>query len=203
MSTTAPPTIQHPMSRRTRIWIGIGNVVLGILALAALLAAYGLAERLVAQQEGDPDTLVAQSVPLLGGDVPVTLSMSLLLLGAASGLVGSAIQQSRIFASRAGHDTLQQGWVWWYALRPVWSALLGAVFVITLNAGLVSIGDQTTSSAGVTVLAAAGALAGLFTDRVLARLERVLGATPTDEAAPRSTGRTPATGPTGGRPRAA
>jgi hypothetical protein len=82
-----------------------------------------------------------------------------------------------VFAERAGHRTLQQGFVWWYALRPVWSALLGAVAVVTFNAGLISIGDQTTSAAGVTVLVTMGCLAGLFTDRMLQRLAPLLGAT--------------------------
>jgi hypothetical protein len=51
------------------------------------------------------------------------------------------VQQSIVFASRAGQQTLERGYLWWYVLRPVWSALLGGVVVLTVNAGLVSIGD--------------------------------------------------------------
>jgi hypothetical protein len=55
--------------------------------------------------------------------------------------------------------------------------------VVVVNAGLVSIGGTTTSTAGVTVLAAAGALAGLFTDQTLSRMSRAAGATPHDTLA--------------------
>jgi hypothetical protein len=99
-----------------------------------------------------------------------------MIVGAAAGAVGSIIQQSIIFAQRAGFQTLQRGFVYWYVLRPIWSALLGAVVVIAANAGLISIGDETTSSAGVTVLVTLGCLAGLFTDKALDRLRSLLGA---------------------------
>jgi len=178
------PKNDHPMSAKMTRWLGVTNFTTGVLGLAALVAAYGLAEHLVALQEAAPEgTLATQPVHFLGVDVSATLSMSVLLLGAASGLVGSAIQQSIIFANRSGHRTLERGWAWWYVLRPVWSALLGAVFVIAVNAGLVSIGDQTTSTGGVTVLATIGALAGLFTDKVLDKLGDLLGATPTTKPA--------------------
>ena len=173
---------ERPMSPTMTRWIGIGNITAGILGLAALVTTYGLAENLVALQESAPDGVLAtQTVHVLGVSFPVTLSMSVLLLGAASGLVGSAIQQSIVFANRSGHETLEQGWAWWYVLRPIWSALLGGVFVIAMNTGLISIGDTTTSTAGVTVLATIGALAGLFTDKVLEKLGAVLGATSTEE----------------------
>lgn len=165
------------MSSPARRVIGTVNVVQGVASLFALIAAYGLAERLVvAQEQARPGALAVHTVHWWGPDFALTLSMSVLLVGAASGLVGSAIQQSIIFAQRAGHETLEQGFVWWYLLRPVWSALLGAVVVITADAGLIGIGDQTTSAAGVTVLVALGCLAGLFTDKALQRLRPLLGA---------------------------
>ena len=176
-ATTNPATKPSSMNRRTRRTIGVANALEGTLALAALVAAYGLAEQLVADQEAaGPDNIAMRTAHWVGPDFPVTLSMSLILVGAAAGFVGSVIQQSIVFAQRAGLNTLQQGFVWWYVLRPVWSALLGAIVVIAANAGLVSIGDQTTSTAGVTVLVNLGCLAGLFTDQVLQRLQGVLGA---------------------------
>jgi hypothetical protein len=166
------------MPPRVRLAIGTVNAVTGVAALAALVAAYGLSERLVVAQEGAATgTLAQQAVRWWGPDLSVTLNMSLLLLGAAAGVVGSVVQQSIVFALRAGHDTLGAAYVWWYVLRPVWSALLGALVVVAVNTGLVSIGDTTTSTAGVTVLATAGALAGLFTDQALQRLQHLLGAT--------------------------
>jgi uncharacterized membrane protein YdcZ (DUF606 family) len=177
MSKTLPPHEQS-MSPTMRRVIGAVNAVEGPLAMVALVAAYGLAEHLVSSQEAAAEgTLAVERIGVLGTDLPVTLSMSLLLVGAAAGAVGSVIHQSIIFAHRAGHDTLERGFVWWYLLRPLWSGLLGAVVVTAVNAGLISIGDETTSGAGVTVLVTAGCVAGLFTDRVLDRLRDLLGAT--------------------------
>jgi len=122
--------------------------------------------------------VVRQPIAWFGPDLLISLNMCLLMVGAAAGAVGSAIQQSIVFAMRAGFESLERGYVWWYVLRPMWSALLGALVVVAVNAGLVSIGDATTSTAGVTVLVTAGALAGLFTDQVLQRLQELLGAAP-------------------------
>ena|SRR5689334_6009200 len=175
MNATANPHAMSPTMIRA---IGVLNVAVGAVAMTALVASYGLAERLVSSQEHATDgTIATDTVRVLGASFGVSLSVSVLLLGAASGLVGSMIQQSIVFAHRAGHETLEVGFVWWYLLRPIWSALLGAVFVIAVNTGLISIGDQTTSTAGVTVLATVGCFAGLFTDQVLDRMRDMLGAT--------------------------
>ena len=180
--TLVPATAVSAMSPLTRRIVGGVNVAEGALALAALVAAYGLSERLVAAQEAAAEGAIAtRTLHWWGPDVAVTLSMSLLLVGAAAGIVGSVIQQCVIFAQRAGHETLERGFVWWYILRPVWSCLLGAVVVVAVNAGLISIGDQTTSASGVTVLVTMGCLAGLFTDQALQRLAPLLGATPPEQ----------------------
>ncbi len=180
MNTSQNP---HAMTTRMVRVIGVANVAAGVIAMAALVATYGLAESLVSSQEAAPDgTIVTRSVDAFGTSFDVSLSMSVLLLGAASGLVGSMIQQSIVFAQRAGLQTLEVGFVWWYLLRPIWSALLGAVSVIAVNTGLISIGDQTTSTAGVTVLATVGCFAGLFTDRALDKMRGLLGAS--DPAVP-------------------
>ncbi|NIK58882.1 hypothetical protein [Kribbella shirazensis] len=147
------------------------NITEAVITLACLIAAYGLAERLVAAQEAAaPHEVASRSVVHL----PVTLNMSLLIVGSAAGAVGSVIQQSMAFARGAGpaHQ------VAWYLMRPLWSALLGSVSVIAVNTGLLSIGDETTSSAAVAVLVLTGCLAGLFTDQVLRRLRRMLDRSP-------------------------
>jgi hypothetical protein len=157
--------------------VGLGNALAGSLALVALVWSYGLAEEMVAAQEAAaPGEIATRTISSWGPSLSVTLATSLVLVGAAAGFVGSVVQQSIVFASRAGQQTLERGYVWWYVLRPVWSALLGSVVVLTVNAGLVSIGDETTSAAGVTVLVTAAAVAGLFTDQALQRLRSVLGA---------------------------
>jgi hypothetical protein len=174
-------TAMAPSRRRV---VGVVNVVEGVLALIALMAAYGLAEHLVGVQEAaGADAIATWTVHWWGPDFQTTLSMSLMLVGAAAGVVGSVIQQSIVFAQRAGHETLERGFVWWYVLRPVWSGLLGAVVVVAANASLISIGDETTSAPGVTTLVMLGCLAGLFTDQALQRLAPMLGATPPEKSA--------------------
>jgi hypothetical protein len=178
VAEAGPPLPLQLMTTRARRFLGAVTVVEGMLALSALLSSYGLAERLVAAQEQEGERLATVDVHWWGPDFSVTLAMSLLLVGAASGVVGSVIQQSIVFASRVGQDTLEQGLFWWYVLRPVWSALLGSVVVVAVNTGLISIGDTTTSSAGVTVLVTMGALAGMYTDQALQRLQPFLGTVP-------------------------
>ena len=169
------------MSEPTTRLLGAVNAVEGVIALVALVAAYGFTEHLVAEQEAaGPGALVTRTVTWAGPDFAMTLGMSLIVVGAAAGLVGSVIQQSLVFAQRAGLGTLERGFTWWYVLRPIWSALLAAVIVVSVNAGMVSIGDQTTSSAGVTILVTMGCLAGLFTDQTLELLQKRLGATAAD-----------------------
>jgi hypothetical protein len=166
----------------TRRLIGTINFAEAVLALVALVAAYGIAERLVSAQEiVAPGDIATRTVRWWGPDFTTTLNMSLLIVGAAAGAVGSVIHQSMVFAQRAGLETLERGFVWWYLLRPVWSALLGSVVVVAVNTGLISIGDETTSTAGVTVLVMMGCLAGLFTDQAMRRLRPMLGATPPEE----------------------
>ncbi|WP_328324610.1 hypothetical protein OHA70_33730 [Kribbella sp. NBC_00382] len=166
------------MKANTRRLIGTMNFVEAVLALAGLVTAYGLAERLVAAQEAaGAGKIAVHTVRWWGPDFSLTLNMSLLIVGAAAGAVGSVIHQSMVFAQRAGLETLERGFVWWYLLRPAWSALLGSVAVVAVNTGLISIGDETTSTAGVTVLVLTGCLAGLFTDEAMRRLRPVLGAT--------------------------
>lgn len=170
------------MTTAQRWFVGSGTLVAGVFGLVALVGAYGLTEELVVAQEGSgAGTLARQAITVGNLGFSLTLTMSLLLVGAAGGFVGSIVQQAIVFASRAGLGTLESGYVWWYVLRPVWSALLGSVIVIAINAGLISIGDQTTSAAGVTILASAAAVAGLYTDKALQRLQSVLGATDPSE----------------------
>jgi hypothetical protein len=56
--------------------------------------------------------------------------------------------------------------------------------VLSVNTGLISIGDQTTSTAGVAVLVTMGALAGLYTDQALRRLKLLLGMSAGNRAKP-------------------
>lgn len=177
-------TTAVPMSPHTRRLIGAVNVVQAAIAFSWLVAAYGLAEHLVAAQEQAAEGAIAtRTIGWPGLHVAVTLNMSLLIVGAAAGAVGSVVHQGVVYA-HARHDDLDCDHVSWYVLRPVWSALLGAVMVLSVNTGLISIGDQTTSTAGVAVLVTMGALAGLYTDQALRRLKLLLGMSAGHKAKP-------------------
>lgn len=176
-SVSMPERVSRLMAPTQRRLVGGGNALAGALALMALVWAYGLTEQMVAAQEATSSGEIAtRTIAWWGPSFTVTLATSLVVVGAAAGFVGSVVQQCIVFANRAGQETLERGYLWWYVLRPVWSALLGSVVVLTVNAGLVSIGDETTSAAGVTVLVTAAAVAGLFTDQAVQRLQSVLGA---------------------------
>jgi hypothetical protein len=146
------------------------NIAEAVAALWGLIAAYGLAEQLVADQEAAGPAELARRTFVL--DIAVTLNMSLLIVGAAAGAVGSVIRQSMTLTQRSRR--VEDRSLWWYVLRPLWSALLGSVSVIAVNTGLISLGDETTSSAGIAVLVLTGCLAGLFTDQVLRRLRSMV-----------------------------
>ncbi|MEV6415089.1 hypothetical protein [Kribbella sp. NPDC051718] len=149
------------------------NIAEAIAALLWLIAAYGVSEQLVADQEAAGSTRLAHRT--FGWwilDISITLNMSLLIVGAAAGAVGSVIRQSMTLTRSSQSGAVRS--IWWYVLRPLWSALLGSVSVIAVNTGLISIGDETTSSAGIAVLVLTGCLAGLFTDQVLQRLRNMV-----------------------------
>lgn len=173
--STAELTGAAGMGALTRRVIGVVNVAEAALALLWLIAAYGLAERLVAAQEvAGAGTVASMTLHWWGPDFSATLNMSLLIVGAAAGAVGSIVRQSIDFAHHAREKSLSPELVWWYVLRPVWSALLGSVVIVSVNTGLISIGDDTTSTAGMTVLVTTGALAGLYTDQALRRLRLLI-----------------------------
>lgn len=86
------------------------------------------------------------------------------------------------FATRAGYGTLEQGFLWWYLTRPVAAACLAVLFYITAIAGFLNLTTLARRS-DLAVAAGLAALAGLFTDRVLGKLRRVLGLSPPGRAA--------------------
>lgn len=171
--TTSPPERHAGEDRTAWRQIVAVNIAEAVAALLSLIVAYGLAEQLVADQEAAGSAKLAnRAFDWWILDFAVTLNMSLLIVGAAAGAVGSVIRQSMTLTRRS--SSVQDRSIWWYVLRPLWSALLGSVSVIAVNTGLISIGDETTSSAGIAVLVLTGCLAGLFTDQVLRRLRNMV-----------------------------
>jgi hypothetical protein len=91
-----------PMTPTMRRMTGMVNALEGLIAFVWLVASYGLAERLVAAQEAAPvGTVATRSLRWWGLDIPLTLNMSLLIVGAAAGAVGAVVQQGLAFAQYA------------------------------------------------------------------------------------------------------
>lgn len=162
------------MPSPARVLIGwLWLPVTGSLSLLGLLWIYAHAER--ARPDGP-----AVPVHWWGPDFHVTLTTATLLTMAFAGLAGSVVQSCIVFSMRAGSGTLEHGYEAWYFLRPLVSALLAVLVGVAVTAGLVVVTQDTgagTPGLSLPTMVAIGALAGLFTDQVLQRMQRILGAT--------------------------
>jgi hypothetical protein len=177
------PTVVQPRPRRYELmkhewWVAaVVGLWLGFLGVASILA--GVWAWAVADRASSAD----DAVRWLGPDFTATAATSALVLAAVGGIAGSCVHSGSLFATRVGRRTFEVSYFWWYLLRPIESALVAMVFVAAIRSGLLALGTQTSDS-NTTVLAfLSGALAGLFTDRVMQRLRGILGATKTDEKA--------------------
>lgn len=190
MTSTTPiqvrPRVPDPaaahagdMPRPARALIGwLWLPLTGSLSLLGLLWMYAHAER--ARAAGP-----AVAVHWWGPDFHVTLTTATLLAMAFAGLAGSVVQSCIVFSMRAGSGTLEHGYEAWYFLRPFVSALLAVLVGLAVTAGLVVVTQDTaagTPGLSLPTMVAIGALAGLFTDQVLQRMQRILGATDPDRA---------------------
>src|SRR4051812_48367135 len=159
-----PRLFVRNMAAMAQLVIGVLWLPLvGIGSLVGLLWSYPLAER---AQAGNGTT---GGVQWIGPDFHLTPTTAVLLTMAFAPCCGSVIQASIVFAIRAGNHTLERGYEAWYFLRPITSALLGPLFGLATIGGLAAIttGSGAGTSLSLPALVTAGALAGLFTDRVL------------------------------------
>lgn len=190
--STAPRPREMPPPARVLIgWLWLP--VCGALSLLGLLWIYAHAER---AQPG------AAAIPVSwwGPDFHVTATTATLIAMAFAGIAGSVVQSGTVFSLRAGRGTLEHGYEAWYFLRPVVSALLAVLVGLAVTAGLVVVtqdGAAATPGLSLPTMVAVGALAGLFTDQVLQRMQRILGATnagrpASDQSIPHSTSAPPA-----------
>lgn len=176
-STAVPPPEMPPSARALIGWLWLP--VCGTLSLFGLLWMYAHAERT------GPNT-AAVPVSWWGPDFHVTATTATLLAMAFAGIAGSVVQAGVVFSLRAGSGTLEHGYEAWYFLRPFVSALLAVLVGLAVTAGLVVVtqdGAAGTPGLSLPTMVAIGALAGLFTDQVLQRMQRILGATDPDRNA--------------------
>jgi hypothetical protein len=88
-------------------------------------------------------------------------------------VLGSLAIMIITFSNRAGQNTLEHGFLWWYLTRPFAAAAVGVLFYMAIIAGFF---DQTsaTGRSALVLAAAIGGLAGLFTDKVLQKMRAAL-----------------------------
>lgn len=175
-----PHLFVRNMAAMAQVVIGVLWLpVVGIGSLVGLLWSYPLAER---AQAGNGTTVAVQWI---GPDFHLTPTTAVLLAMAFAACCGSVVQASVVFAIRAGNHTLERGYEAWYFLRPITSLLLGPLFGLATIGGLAAIttGSGAGTSLSLPALVTTGALAGLFTDRVLQQMQRILGATDPDKHA--------------------
>ncbi|MFL6136913.1 MAG: hypothetical protein ACJ74O_03845 [Frankiaceae bacterium] len=177
-----------PMAALPRRLLGSWLLLFSALVLGHLLWAWSFAARLT----GLESTATAHvRVHWFWIGFSPTVDFALLAVVALTAMAGSAAHMSLIFASRTGHGKLEQTWAFWYLLRPGASALLGVLAYIIVKAGFLGSASDSQGK-GLAFAAAVGALSGLFTDTVMAKMRAALGASPFNRSAsdPRSAAKT-------------
>lgn len=177
MLVRAAPINLRPMVRKRRIAIGLYLVAACLILLPTMLWAWSNASRVLQLPERQELTAT-----FLWTDFLMTADLAMLLIVELAAIAGSLAILTRTFAYRAGYETLERGFVWWYLVRPFTGALLGLIFYLAVDAGYFSHVAKLEPSS-LALAAMIGGLAGLFTDEVLTRLRSVLGLLATHEVA--------------------
>jgi hypothetical protein len=162
----------HPVMGRQEWWVaGILTgwlAVAGTTMLVAVLWAWNLADRA---------GTAPQPVHWIGPDFTATPAIGALVLAATAGAAASFIHTTTQFAARAGHRTFEPSYLAWYLLRPLNAALMAMVTVVLVRSGLITFGTTQDGNGAAVLAFTAGAVAGLYTDKVMQLLRARLGAT--------------------------
>jgi hypothetical protein len=160
--------VKDPMTSGQRKLIGC--YLIGFGALLVAVAPWVWAMAWSANESGQVTS------HFFGLEFTVSAPSTLVAMVALMALIGSVTVMTLVFAARAGHDTLEQAYLWWYLTRPVSAAGLGILLYMLVVAGFFNLGSIEGGSEGALVVAAAlGGLAGLFTDQVVDKVRVVLG----------------------------
>lgn len=162
------PRTTLPMTPRIRTMIGLWIIALAAIALGHLPWAWSLAEQL-SRSKSVPR---ARWLGLTFAPHEVSILLVIVVLTA---VIGSAATLALTFAQRAGYDSLERGWVWWYLTRPFTAAGIGVLAYALLQVGFFGSNNKTSSE--LLAAAAIGGLAGLFTDQLLQKMRTALGLT--------------------------
>src|SRR4051812_42530447 len=174
-----PPVAAPQMKAGPRIAIGVYLGLMSAIVLAHLLWVWSFTARLVPGTAGASHRHVR--VHWLGLAFTPTVEWALVLLVVFAAAAASLAHLSLVFSNRYGLGTLQPAWTWWYLLRPGAAAIVGVVAYVVLKAGFLgTVTDQDQHS--LAFAAAVGALAGMFTDALIAKLRAAMGASPFEQA---------------------
>jgi hypothetical protein len=161
------------MPSRQRVAIGTWLFFFSAVMIAHLVWVWSFAARLVPKTADAPVPQIR--VHWFWMSFSPTVEWTLLLVVIFAAGAGSAAHLSLVFANRYGHNTLQTLWSWWYVLRPGAAVIVGIVAYVVLRAGF--LGTVTdTDQQSLAFAAAVGALAGMFTDTLIKKLQSALGA---------------------------
>lgn len=164
----------HPMATTRRRLMGAYIVVLSVVLLAVTPWVWSLASQVTITG--------SRRVEFLGQPFIATPAMMLLVVVILMAMLGGVTVMALTFASRAGLETLERGFVWWYVTRPLTAAASAVLFYMTVVAGLLDLSSVGQRPA-LMLAAALAALAGLFTDQVLSKLRNLLGLSAFNETA--------------------
>ena len=156
---------QHPMSGVAKFGIGCYLAALAAAVLAITPWAWSLATSSVGH--------AANRARFLGVSFRPTTEFNLIVIVMLMSLLGSVAVMIITFANRAGQETLEQGFLWWYLTRPFAATAVGVLFYMAIIAGFF---NQTSARgrSALVLAAAIGGLAGLFTDNVLQKMSGAL-----------------------------
>jgi hypothetical protein len=98
-----------------------------------------------------------------------------MLINALVAVAGSVAIMAITFSNRSGKHTLEKGWEWWYLTRPISAAVIGMLSYMAILAGYLD--AATTNRSELVIAAAVGGLAGLFTDKIIEQMRKVIGLT--------------------------
>lgn len=175
------------MKRGGLITVGCYLAVLGTAALAIAPWAWSLAVSSI-------DTTAGPRAHFLGLAFTPTTEFSLIIIVMLMAVLGSLAVLILTFSNRAGHETLERGYLWWYLLRPIEAAAVGVLFYMAIIAGFFN-QVSATGRPALVLAAAIGGLAGLFTDKVLEKMRDLLGLRQFSKAASGSGGKSASKAP--------
>jgi hypothetical protein len=156
----------RPMPDGVRTGVGCYLAALGTVVLAITPWAWSLAT-------GSVGHTTAGRARFLGLSFRPTTEFNLIIIVMLMSVLGSIAVMIITFANRAGQETLDRGFVWWYLTRPFAATAIGVLFYMAIIAGFFNQASATGRSALV-LAAAIGGLAGLFTDNVLQKMRSAL-----------------------------